>query len=521
MKKFVFSALLILFAACLLTAQEELPQGVINGKFSISADKQVYFSHGNLQYQATTDSWRFAHNQWDMMGKDNANKSPDYSGWTDLFAWGTGDYPNHITSCYCGSFPVADWGKNDISNTEVANWYTLTKDEWKYLFKTRNTTSGMRFAKATVGDTPGMILLPDEWDPEVTALQGVNSDGANYMTNQISHLSWEKDFEPNGAVFLPADGNMGTMGVGKTGSEGWYWSRTKDKYDNIYAHNVYFSNTRLTPDATAGKATGLSVRLVCPADDIQIKEEKVADAKVEPKPTVYRKFSVADDKQVCFSKGNLQYQPSTGIWRFAKKQWYYVDRLTGKEPSECVWADKFGWGTGANPALQSPNAADYPVFFDWGRVDISNGENKEWFTLSDEEWNYLLNTRNTASGIRYAKASVNCVGGLIILPDDWDPSVFELAEPNRPDEYHSNISEDVWETVLEPNGAIFLPAAGYRRQATILTGQSAGYYWSSTKADDANAFSLLIAPGNVLTSQINGRYLGYSVRLVFVPEEEE
>lgn len=44
------------------------PVGAINGLFSVSATQQVYFSQGNLQYQASTNTWRFAENQWDYVG---------------------------------------------------------------------------------------------------------------------------------------------------------------------------------------------------------------------------------------------------------------------------------------------------------------------------------------------------------------------------------------------------------------------------------------------------------------------
>lgn len=520
MKRLIFTTLLILSVASFLMAQEEGHQGVLNGKFSISAEKQVCFSQGNLQYQATTDTWRFAEHQWTMIGADNNNFSPDYSGWIDLFAWGTGAYPTQRGMDYCGSLRITDWGENDISNTDNANWFTLSKEEWTYLLKVRNTTSGIRYAKAKVGETQGLILLPDDWDPSVAELQGVNGDAANYMTNTIDIQRWEKDFEANGAVFLPAAGRVNTK-VNAVGTDGYYWSCTPMKGDVYSAFNVLFATSRCYPDGDNPKASGLSVRLVCPADDIKYKEKSDAKATTEPQPVVYKKFSVSEDKQVCFSKGNLQYQPSTGIWRFANDQWRYIGNSTTRKPAECVWTDLFGWGTGANPTLQSQNTADYSVFFDWGKVDISNGENKEWFTLTDDEWNYLLNNRSTTSGIRYAKAMVNCVSGIILLPDDWDPRVYELASANNPEGYNNDIPIYAWETILEPNGAIFLPAAGYRKAATIITGQIAGYYWSSTKSDDANAYNLLIAPGNVLTSQINGRNLGYSVRLVFVPEEEK
>lgn len=65
------------------------PVGAIGGLFSVSATQQVYFSQGNLQYQASTTTWRFAEHQYDYVGADNENISSTYSGWIDLFGFGT------------------------------------------------------------------------------------------------------------------------------------------------------------------------------------------------------------------------------------------------------------------------------------------------------------------------------------------------------------------------------------------------------------------------------------------------
>ena len=46
-----------------------VPAGAINGKFTINAeDNQIYFSKGNLRYQASTGTWRFAESQWNYVG---------------------------------------------------------------------------------------------------------------------------------------------------------------------------------------------------------------------------------------------------------------------------------------------------------------------------------------------------------------------------------------------------------------------------------------------------------------------
>jgi uncharacterized protein (TIGR02145 family) len=40
------------------------------GTFSVSYDKQVTFSKGNLQYTQSTNTWSFASAQWEMIGSD-------------------------------------------------------------------------------------------------------------------------------------------------------------------------------------------------------------------------------------------------------------------------------------------------------------------------------------------------------------------------------------------------------------------------------------------------------------------
>ena len=73
-----------------INAQEPLPSEVLQyGKFSVSSTKKVMFSKGNLQYQANPGTWRFAENQYDVIGADNGNIASDYTGWIDLFGWGT------------------------------------------------------------------------------------------------------------------------------------------------------------------------------------------------------------------------------------------------------------------------------------------------------------------------------------------------------------------------------------------------------------------------------------------------
>ena len=43
-------------------------------------EKKVHFSKGNLQYQASTNTWRFAEKQYDIIGDANKNFSASTLG---------------------------------------------------------------------------------------------------------------------------------------------------------------------------------------------------------------------------------------------------------------------------------------------------------------------------------------------------------------------------------------------------------------------------------------------------------
>ena len=90
---------------------------ITEAAFSVSADKQVIFSAGNLQHHPKNNEWRFAENQYDYLSGANANLAADYDGWVDMFRWSTdnpatpwGVSSSTTKSDYLGTF--VDWGNN-------------------------------------------------------------------------------------------------------------------------------------------------------------------------------------------------------------------------------------------------------------------------------------------------------------------------------------------------------------------------------------------------------------------------
>lgn len=261
-----------------------LPEGAVKGLFTINANgDQVYYSKGNLQYQASTNTWRFAESQWNCIGDGNSNISETYDGWIDLFGWGTSGY-NHGANCYqpwstsenysdyyvYGAYNnnlydqngQADWGVNAIangSNVENRGWRTPSNSEWGYLFNTRSTASGIRYAKGCVNGVNGIILLPDNWNHAFYELNNTNESDSGYV-NIITLFDWTIIFESNGAVFLPAGGYREGTTIWNCNESGSYWSATFDNYN--YAYNVWVLSTLLYPQDGGDRYCGHSVRLI-------------------------------------------------------------------------------------------------------------------------------------------------------------------------------------------------------------------------------------------------------------------
>ncbi len=237
-------------------------------------------------------------------------------------------------------------------------------------------------------------------------------------------------------------------------------------------------------------------------------------------------FSVSSTKQVYFSQGNLQYQASTKTWRFAENQWDYVGiSLEGTVYQDGVkcdnleisstytgWIDYFGWGTGSNPTLTSTDYADYSTFTDWGVNRISNGGNTAnmWRTLTKDEWRYLFNRNRNL----WSLATVNNVMGCIVLPDNWlIPGGVSFTALGANDDRINTYSATDW-AKMEQNGAVFLPAAGYRINKTTYNGSSCGHYWGSSQISSYEACFLEFSLGNFGVYSTTRTEYGRSVRLV-------
>ncbi|MBR2165325.1 MAG: BACON domain-containing protein [Paludibacteraceae bacterium] len=207
-------------------------------------------------------------------------------------------------------------------------------------------------------------------------------------------------------------------------------------------------------------------------------------------------FSVSPEKKVYFSVGNLQCRRAPNFeWRFAPEQY----QVCGEDNEKTgVWGDLFGYGTSKDPENVSTDLKDYydneivGTDYDWGVWLTKNNKlplnettagvrgSGKWRTLTEEEWTYLLLKR---SATLCAIATIENQIGIIILPDGYKASSVTLKYPEV-SEYGiegyngaNKLTLTQWKT-LEAAGAVFLPAAGYRKDAYYSVEHS--YYWAST-----------------------------------------
>ena len=237
------------------------------GVFSISAHKTATFATGNLQYHTGNKKWRFAKQQYQVVGEQNINLGdPAFSGWIDMLGWSNGEAnnyganPSNKIEDYTGDF--VDWG----TLFPEEGWSTLSKEDWKYLLEDRTNAANLQQV-AEVDTMLGILLFPDAWEmpegvtptEEKVEYEKEEEQICNFTYMHYTLEQWAK-LEEAGAIFLPAAGRRsGGFGnkYNKDNVEGeeykyfyninqlaYYWTNTRNE-NNVY----YLTNCRLVDKA--------------------------------------------------------------------------------------------------------------------------------------------------------------------------------------------------------------------------------------------------------------------------------
>lgn len=254
-----------------------------------------------------------------------------------------------------------------------------------------------------------------------------------------------------------------------------------------------------------------------------------------PEGAIHGLFSVGANKQIMFSQGNLQYHQDKAAahndyFAFAEHQYDVI----GKEGNEGIGSvpctiDLFGWGTGNMPRQTSTSNADYAEFHDWGANKIKNGGNEAglWRTPSKDEWVYLFFKRNNAARL-FSMGSVNGVNGIILLPDNWKGEMFDNVTDGlvAQEESYENSTQNNYDlhtytaeqwAAMEADGAVFLPATGYRYQGTKVDQSDVTWrcrYWACTQDESGYKDFLHTAKTGLYLSSSPDYNKGFAVRLI-------
>lgn len=329
------------------------------------------------------------------------------------------------------------------------------------------------------------------------------------------------------AVAVTTDPNA-TVGYTDATVNGSYTVPTGMSVTNLTGKTTYYARAFATNEA--GTAYGDQVSFTT-------LQEGIVNSKA--------KFTInAAGDQVYFSKGNLQYigSAATPYWKFAENQWDYLGNNGQGSSSQTADRDLFGWGTsGYNHGAtayqpwaistsnsyyraygsSSANLYDQTGQADWGYNAIANGgnhENSGWRTLTINEWDYILNSRDNAVSMK-GYGTVNSVNGMILLPDDWtlpEGLNFTTGEGG----WYNIYSGEQW-AQMEANGAVFLPAGGYRHQTSFHYVGTGGRYYSSSRGNgDDSVYRVTFTDGAPTAGYgySSGPHYGVSVRLVLNAE---
>ena len=201
-----------------------LPENTLNGEFTVGANgKKVHFAEGN--------KYVYSNGNEDMLGSQTSFWGDKTNYPIDLLTW--------------------SWTKAETDATPSKPFFTLSSNEWMYLFRARDHAEEL-FAHATINDKHGLILLPDNWQTpdgiqltttsqmtgfawdENARKYSISEDG--FEKNKLTEAQWE-ELEFAGAVFLPAAG----AGQDDKNKIGWYWTSSRSYSDpSTYAYMFRF-----------------------------------------------------------------------------------------------------------------------------------------------------------------------------------------------------------------------------------------------------------------------------------------
>ena len=414
------------------------------------------------------------------------------------------------------------------------------------------TANGTFAGEMPASGTNYSVVYPANYNESVLANQTYTSNG---FGKGLMKMSTKTDGTLDGGFILTADNAL--LGLQLTGDQALgdiiLTNPTTSQTYTLNCTGVTLSNTAMlfylvVPagewlngfTVSVRDSEGNEVTSFTKADAVTFSATTSMIMPVKEVGSVYEgiAFSISATKKVIFSPGNLQYTKSTNTWSFASAQYEMIgtdnviggsvsiDGKLGYKKSGTALADKidlFGWSTSVTNfgvgIFEDDNNNYSGSFVDWGTNKIGEDAANTWRTLTYDEWSYLRKSRPNANDL-VGVAQVNGVNGLIFLPDNWvcPPDVtfrsgFHSDEGADYFALYQIFNADQWAN-LESEGAVFLPAAGFRNPMYVAGNvYGLGNYWSAVKKDSESPYYFFFYSSRADMGSYN-RLLRQSVRLV-------
>ncbi len=234
--------------------EEELPQPVLDGVFSVSNNKKVQFTRGNLYWNGST--YRFEVNQTDYPKTWNP-KHVGHFFWTNITDYQSG---NAAYMPYAENYTYSKRSKTDrffcgeanpLTVEGVSGCFALAKSEWDYIINKRSNAKKLHNFGVKVGDKENcLIVAPDKFTGTLKS---------SYTLDEINSL---------GLLCLPSSGFRNDTKLAYAGMWGYYWYSTPNSSWNVsnlsfehYAVSMDFYIDYVCTDCTNFRSDAFCIRL--------------------------------------------------------------------------------------------------------------------------------------------------------------------------------------------------------------------------------------------------------------------
>jgi hypothetical protein len=222
--------------------------------FSVSDDKKVIFTEGNLYWDGSAFCFETKQYQYPTTRNDNHIGYFYWTKWSDFYSKNAAYMPYATVFSSSGSadtFWCCEFG-NSLTVNNISGYYNLSNEEWNYLFSSRANSKELYKIGVTVsGKSDCLIIAPDDY--------------AGTIASTYSYNDW-RNAESYGLVCLPSTYYCDASNTLKDEElfPGYWSSGQIDNYGSVLAIKNYYNNAQFVPSTRWGveRSCALPIRLV-------------------------------------------------------------------------------------------------------------------------------------------------------------------------------------------------------------------------------------------------------------------